>query len=435
MLRKSVKFLYMRRILQLALLCPLLLMPIPAKAGVPIPAANCLSGVGCCSAASMPALVQVFFSTTVEPWYLANMYPRIETALRNVASDIRNSILFATSAMGAMIDGQNMEQTLLAIQKQSTDTMQSMTVSDQICRFGTLTKSLANSEDRARIVQLGLAREMQARQLLQKNQNSGNEQATGRKLGRTADKIGRFQQFRSKFCDPTDSNGSLGIDGVCTGSVNTQYNRDIDVGRTLDAPLSLNIDFTGANTTARTTDEENIFALSSNLYAHNIALNIGPADFRIVATETSDAADSRAEKLLTFRSLAAKRSVAQNSFAALAAMKAAGPGGSTQYMQEIIRELGISNADDIIRSIGQNPSYYSQMDMLTRKLYQSPAFYANLVDSPANVARQQAAMEGVALMQDRDIYESLRRSEMLLSTILEIYVMAEQDQFKDKGTK
>ena len=137
---------------------------------------------------------------------------------------------------------------------------------------------------------------------------------------------------------------------------------------------------------------------------------------------------------MDFRALTAKRSVAQNSFAVLAAMKAAGSGGSAKYMKDMLKELGLDDPSQVA-AIGNNPSYYAQMEMLTRTLYQSPSFYAHLMESPANIGRQQSAMEGIALMQDRDIYESLRRSEMVLSALLEVYVAQEQDGFKDKGVK
>jgi len=75
------------------------------------------------------------------------------------------------------------------------------------------------------------------------------------------------------------------------------------------------------------------------------------------------------------------------------------------------------------------------MELLTRKIYQSPEFYANLMESPANISRQQTAMEAIALMQDRDIYNSLRRSEMVLSSLLEMYINVEQDNNKDRGVK
>ena len=51
--------------------------------------------------------------------------------------------------------------------------------------------------------------------------------------------------------------------------------------------------------------------------------------------------------------------------------------------------------------------------------YRDPAFYAKLYDNPANVLRQQASMQGIGLMQQRDLFESQIRSEMLLSVLLE----------------
>jgi len=419
------------------------LSPIPARAGVYDPAYanvlyNCNSGTGCCLPSLLPNLIHEMFTGTglytgqkdLQLYYYTNtLWPKIEEALKQSADDIRNAVAYTLAATGALIDGQVFEQTLVSLQKQTTDSMVSQTVSDQICRFGTLSRSLANSEDRARVTQIGLSTGMIDRQLMKKNMNSGNESGAGRTLGRTADKVGRFKEFSTMFCDATDSDAGL---GVCTTSSDKQHNRDIDYTRTLMNPLTLDIDFA---TAAATADEKNIFALSSNLYAHNLALNLGPSDLQAIRSEGGDSADSRIEKLFDFRSMTAKRSVAQNSFAALAGMKTAGSGTSKTYMQEMLKQLGLSDAKDLTASIGDKPSYYAQMDMLTRKLYQDPAFYANLMESPANVARQQTAIEGITLMQDRDIHESLRRSEMLLSSLLEIYVMREQDGFKDRGTK
>jgi hypothetical protein len=147
-----------------------------------------------------------------------------------------------------------------------------------------------------------------------------------------------------------------------------------------------------------------------------------------------DESQNKIEQLMAYRSLTAKRNIAQNSFAALASMKAEGSNGSTTYLKAMIAELGLDgSAQDAL--LGQKPSYNAQMEILTRKLYQSPSFYANLMESNPNIARQQTAMEGIGLIQDRDIYESLRRSEMVLSTLLEMYVMQEQDRLKDKGMK
>lgn len=57
------------------------------------------------------------------------------------------------------------------------------------------------------------------------------------------------------------------------------------------------------------------------------------------------------------------------------------------------------------------------------------------MDSPANNIRKQAAIKALALTQDRDIYESLRRSEMLMSALVELHVQREQDRMTDKGKR
>lgn len=450
-LRKSVNLLKIKTGILSLLLLVATFFPIKAEASVYVygtppytsPIYGCFSG-GCCSMLGQSGLTNMIhemFTGTVRyagqpdlqnSYYLRALWPNIDTVLHRIADEGRNAVLFSLSSIGALMDGQSFNQSLLALQKQNVDSLQSEAVSDQICRFGTLSRSLANSDDRARLVQQGLSTRMQHRQLLKINMSSGSADTANRELGRSADKADRWAQFKSRFCDPSDSNAALA--NLCTATSDANHNRDIDISRSLDVPLTLDINFTN-NAAPATVDEQNIFALSSNLYANDLALNLGKSDFNQIKNEDSTKSDNRLEKLFDWRSAIAKRSVAQNSFAAIAGMKAAGSGASANYMREIIRELGLTTPEDLTASLGDNPSYYAQMEVLTRKLYQSPKFYANLMDSPANVGRQQTAMGGIELMQDRDIYESLRRSEMLMSSILEIYVLREQDGFKERGIK
>lgn len=448
-LRKSANFIGIRPwLLAMAVVC-CLACPRQSNANPPIydpiytaPGWNC-NGTepACCNVALIPALLHEMFAGVglytgrddlQQHYYIRTLWAMMRIVFLRMTDEFRNVVLFSTSSIGAMMDAQNLNQTLLSLQKQTTDTLHSESVSEQICRFGTLSRSLALSDERSRVVQEGLATRMQHRQLLKTNMSSGTAATANRELGRAADKIDRWAQFRTTFCDPSDSNAALS--DLCSADSDEQQNRDIDVARSLTKPLTLNIDFID-NAAPATEDEQNIFALSSNLYANDLATNLGKSDFNQIKNENSEKADGRIEELFDWRSAIAKRGVAQNSFAAIAGMKAAGSGSSATYMREIIRELGLVLEEDLIAALGENPSYYAQMEVLARKIYQSPKFYANLMDSPANIGRQQTAMEGIELMQDRDIYESLRRSEMLMSSILEIYVLREQDGFKDKGAK
>ena len=94
-----------------------------------------------------------------------------------------------------------------------------------------------------------------------------------------------------------------------------------------------------------------------------------------------------------------------------------------------MKEMGIQDEDEIKAYLGERPSYYAQMEVLTKKLYQNPVFYTELYDKPANVERKTVAMQAIELMQRRDMYRSVLRSEATLSVMLET-ALAEQDQEK-----
>ncbi|MCB1562971.1 MAG: hypothetical protein KDJ75_05290, partial [Alphaproteobacteria bacterium] len=144
-------------------------------------------------------------------------------------------------------------------------------------------------------------------------------------------------------------------------------------------------------------------------------------------------------------SVLAKRSVAENSFNAITSMKATGTGGSRDFLAALLEELGVGTTGsppDIDKLLGQdssgnpiNPSYYAQMEILTKKIYQNPDFYTNLYDTPANVDRKGVALQAIALMQKFDMFKSYLRSEANLSVLLELAVMDLQEEIEDEFGK
>jgi hypothetical protein len=413
-----------------------------AKAGVfdpsyATPAMNCSSVTGCClqvsnllkdmftgvgNYATMNDLQKYFYTNTLKP--------PMETAFKKLSNELRNIGAFSADTLGSLIDGQTFNQTMGVLQRQTVETLVTQTPSDQVCRFGTLSRGLALSEEKSEAAQIGLTTYMMQRQLMTKNIRSATEGGEGKALGRSSDKAARLVQFRKVYCEPTDSNRSLDTN-VCQSPSDARSNRDIDFTRGFISPMNLKADFTSVVSGNPTSDEQDIFALASNLYAHDLPVGIGTSSFNKIS-ESSPMSDRKLDVLMDYRSLTAKRNVAQNSFAALAAMKIEGANSPSTYYKKMAELVGL-DATAQTKLIGDNPSYQAQMEFLTRKMYQTPEFFANLMDSPSNVARQQAALEGIALMQDRDIYESLRRSEIVLSNLLEMYLMREQDAFKDRG--
>jgi len=96
------------------------------------------------------------------------------------------------------------------------------------------------------------------------------------------------------------------------------------------------------------------------------------------------------------------------------------------YMKALLREFGIDDTDgdgstdnEIDQILGERPSYYAQMEVLTKKIYQHPNFFTNLYDKPTNVKRIGASIDAIALMHLRDRYESMLRREMIDAVLVE----------------
>lgn len=336
----------------------------------------------------------------------------VKPALKKMNDEVRNATLFEIAAFGSFLDAQNEVASQRAIEESIATTLKNYAVSDSLCRFGTLSRSLASSQARSRVNQIVLGERSQNRQVGQVNMASqGGEQE---------DRGARLAQFRTDFCDPTDF--GTGMSALCGSTSDKRQNIDINFTRAVDTKKTLDVDFSNSTVTD---DEKNIIALANNLYAHRV--------FDRVPTEGlgDDANVDLISAFLDQRSVVAKRSVAENSFNAIVGDKSVGATGSKTYLLQALQNLGLSSTD-AAKYVGNNPSYDAQMEVLTKKIYQDPAFYANLMESPANVNRQYAAMQSFGLMQKRDIFETISRSEMLLSMILEMEVAKYQDDVQNR---
>lgn len=284
--------------------------------------------------------------------------------------------------------------------------------STQMCRFGTFAKSLTNLEERVKNNTLGLNKVMNSYYTAPENITTA--------LGGTIDIERRVEQFRSVYCDPSDNDGSLA--SICRRDDEPieRMNADIDYIRTFDVPLTLDINFTNTgdenNTTEAYTDtEEDIVALARNLYWTD------PLIF-----EDPDQIEKKKPQFPDVRNAIAVHNVAHNSLVTIAGLKARNktvtnankPDTSGHFMIKMMEELGISEgeAEDVL---GEFPSYYAHMEVLTNKIYQNPNFYTNLYDKPANVKRVGVTLDAIKLMHGWDRYESALRREMLTSLLLE----------------
>lgn len=337
----------------------------------------------------------------------------VEPALKSSADETRNVTLFETVIYGVFLDVQNLMSAQRAVQELSSDSLKNFTPSDTICKFGTLSRSLALSQSKAKANQLVLSKRSLNRQLGQAKTPSAE--------GEESDRSARLKQFQKDYCDEKDFGTGMKVLCIATPS-DTRLNIDINYTRAVDTKNSLNVDFTD---TTETNDEKDIIALASNLYAHSVFSRIDARSLK-----KSGSVDTQST-YLDQRAVVAKRSVAENTFNEIVGQKSAGSTGSKAYMVKVMEALGL-DATNAEKYLGASPSYDAQMEVLTKKIYQDPAFYASLMDSPANVNRQYAALQSFGLMQKRDIFETISRSEMLMSLLLEMEIAKYQDNIQNR---
>lgn len=379
--------------------------------------------------------------TTHKQWIVGVVWEdNILPAMMMLTNDLVSVGVKQMEIVGQLFDAKIQMEAQQDLEYELVKTRKMFTPSTGICEVGTAVKSLAATERRAEINTFTISQRAQDRHL--------GGAFTSAMTGIGGDKKSRLAQFRENYCSKFDNNN--GMDDLCKpgpAAINAQQrNKDIDFMRTLGQPWTLDADFTDEGVTR---GEQDIFALAANLYGYHIAR-------RPLSKNMGDDPDQPVTAIqqayMKLRSLMAKRSVAENSFAALAGMKASGTGASREYLVNLLGELGVPvNEGLALTNIFSNeagqllgddpsdalavsnplkrakPSYHAQMEILTKKMFQNPDFYTNLYDKPANIDRKAVAMQAIGLMQKFDLLKSYLRQEASVSVLLEMAVMDMQD--------
>lgn len=372
--------------------------------GLPIPG-NCTPGTWNPNVAQPPAtLIQL--ESPLWPEYNrtggtpAALLTNVVRSLMAMAEQFTAAMIAQMNSLGMLLDAKHQQETQRLLQEKTAEAHKDYQPSEQMCTFGTFTRELAVTERSA-----DMTRNAISTQLMQREINSGDSIATTP----LADSLSRIANYRANFCTQADNSNGLAF--LCpTPADPAMQNRDINYTLTVDTPLSLDVNLLDAEVTD---DERAIFALVDNLFAHQPMPNL-PAS-------VMDQSKFQYH-YMNVRSLVAMRGVVRSTIANVIALKTASPqvnDSNAPYLNALFREFGITDAE-ITLILGERPSYYAQMELLTKKIYQNPTFYTNLYDKPTNVKRIRAAMTAIKLMQDRDIAASLQRREMLLSIMLEL---------------
>lgn len=326
--------------------------------------------------------------------------------------------------IGAFMDAKEQMETQRLLQSLHAKANKDYHPSTGMCEFGTRVTTLASSERQG---------EVNARILSERSTDRllGNRSAATF-TGTSGDLQSRIRQFRSTFCQISDNN--RGLSSFCGLPINQEdeaeaidrFNKDIDYQRTIVDPLTIPFNYVLDNGPSES--DEEVLAMANNLYGYD-AFEITSPD-ELVHDPDIDITPTQAA-YLDLRAVVAKTKVAENSFNALIAMKSEGTENSARdFLASYLEELGVipNEIDDFL---GENPSYYAQMEILTKTAYQTPLFYTNLYDKPVNVERKGVAMQAINLMQKFDLLKSYLRTEASLSILLELAVIQIQREVED----
>ena len=313
---------------------------------------------------------------------------------------------YITLPIGMFFDAKMQLETQRQLQHMEAEAHKDYHPSDQMCRFGSFIKSIPRAEESA-------SHNHQAfNAFLMPTYSNVQNTSGGTQEGSKAVAKSKREQFEQVYCDPANQNNTLGVYGICsdteTAAEKKVINKDIDYPRTLSTPLTLSVDFSDNYTSA---SEADVLALAKNLY--------WPKSFQSTIAKRLE---KQPEKYMATRWLAASHNVAHNSLANLIGMKSESyspySDNGSGFMKALMKEFGLSD-NEVNEMLGEYPSYYAQMEVLTKKIYQSPDFYTNLYDKPTNVDRISVSLDAIKLMQTRDWFDASLRREMLNSLLVE----------------
>ncbi len=333
----------------------------------------------------------------------------VVAAFQNMTTELTTFMMQQVNMVGQFFDAKHQLETQRLLQEKTAQAHKDYHPSTQMCMIGTFARNLIDSSRRSDLTKTALTQSMIDRALA-----TGDSQTSDIGL----DSATRRRALIDRFCNKTDN--AQQNRALCKGDIDPDdVNADINYTRTIDAPLTLDIDPLDGT---ENKDEETIFAFLDYIFMH---------EKFPYKTKSSTVLFQFIEPYMDMRSTIAIRSVAQNSFAEIIAQKTAGTNGEGEsvgpFMKALLRDFGIED-NAIENMIGENPSYYAQMEILTKTIYQHPEFISNLYDKPANVKRIRAALTAIKLMQDRDIHDALMRREMLMSMLLELQLRQKQQE-------
>lgn len=342
-------------------------------------------------------------------------YEYVQVALEMMTEQLTYTGMYQVYIAGSMLDAKQQLETQRLIHRKTAEAHRDYQSSAHFCTLGTAAIGMAAASRLGTVNAVILEQRSQDRQL-------GNVNVAAAE-GPDIDMRTRVTQFIARYCDEGDNNDGMGkMCGPNTPARRQTINRDIDYVGTMWNRMSLDLNLTDG---VQSRDDQDVLALAANLFGHQVGRR---KDTSVVSNEAN------VEDYMDLRAVAAKRSVAENSFYALIGLKSAGSPASQNegpYVAAALHQLGADQAS-ALEWMGQRPSQYGMMEVMAQRVYQDPEFFSSLYDTPANVMRKDAAMRAINLMVGRDMFRSELRYEAMLDVLLEIEIDRYQRNIQDR---
>lgn len=412
---------------------------------------------------------------------LGQVQSRYSAILAQMAHHLSIVMVVQTEAIGLFFDAGIQLETQRKHQELRARAHKDYHPSEQMCRIGTFIRSVAHAESKSETTKHALNKVLM-NQYLATQSSSAAEGPIVHEAARIAQYKNTYCDPRDGGgATEAMCKDALTTSKLEQLNKDIDYTRTLESKLTLDINFN-DLGMSGSTPHILTDDEKDLIALAKNLYFPNVFEEPSEPSL-VSSLVPLLKQNQIAQAHLDSRSYAAKLNVAHNSFLNIVGMKTAAPEGQARtttattpappafssgspvqntppggtqgtivttrtappalaedtgwaHMKALLREFGMTPIDmngdgdttdavdmtvdeQIDEMLGERPSYYAQMEVLTKKIYQSPDFYTNLYDKPANVERIGVSLDAIAVMNQRDRFDSLLRREMLASVLLE----------------
>jgi len=218
----------------LGLLSALLVLGATSPAYAYCTCCMCVCPYICCNLGTTYSYIQNAFSQYRSNFIMNSYYKNQfeKQGLMPMADSLRDQIITSAMMIGAFLDGTSTNAALANMQSLNANAMRDYQVSDSICKFGTLSRSLAATEAKASTQQLVMSEIGLARNL--------GTQFSSAATGRGRDNNSRLYSFVAYYCDTRDNN--RGLSSICKALDSIRWFREMSsiIGMwILPAPLMI----------------------------------------------------------------------------------------------------------------------------------------------------------------------------------------------------